>query len=128
MLSKMLKNRQFLTAKVFTGKSEPAATDKPEEPGDDALAALNRGEEAPSSGETAEVASIMHQDEAQADDGEKKPHQANQTPSLSTIFETVDEEEDSGLSWLIESLPDVTVRELLDELKAIKTVLHNRLP
>ncbi len=127
MLSKMLKNRQFLTTKVFNGKDEPAATDKPGEPEDDALTVLDRSEEEPSPGEVAEVASIMNQDEMQADDGEKDRDQANVAPPLSTIFEPLDEEEDAGLRWLIESLPDVTMWELIDELKTIKTALRNHL-
>jgi hypothetical protein len=72
--------------------------------------------------EEVEVVKVSAEATAPAE-AEKATAEAQESDSLSNLFSD-DEEEENPLANLINSLPDVTTQELLDDLKEIKEIIQ----
>jgi len=102
-----------------------------EGPGEDALAEPVPAESAPSSElEAAPVAEERVQDvlpESVTKEAEEEQGKGGDS-SLASLFSQTGQHEESGISALLDLVPDTTIQELLDDMEEIKTMLRRWLP
>ncbi len=95
---------------------------------EDSLSGVDTDEEEDTSAEPAEkpanVKAAETDPESKSTSATKKPDKPLDTESLKALF-TSEEEEENPLAGLITSLPDVSVDELMDDLKEIKDIIKD---
>ena len=95
---------------------------------EDSLSGVDTDEEEDTSTEPAEkpvnAKAVEAEPESNATPATKRPDKKLDAESLKALF-TSEEEEENPLAGLIHSLPDVSVDELMDDLKEIKDIIRD---
>jgi len=129
MFKTMFKRREF------SGEKAPENEEKPveaEAPGEDIPAQPVQAENAP----LGELEAVPDAEEGEPDTRpdsiEKQPEEAQEPEmgslSLSSLFSQTGQYEESGISALLDLVPDTTIQELLGDLEEIKGILRGLLP